>query len=169
MAGKKTKTSKKAATGTKKKQGKRGENSNKVFSYLAANPNKSLYEIAEAIDVTYAQVYNSISTPAGKILVEELEKQTAIAVQRIRAKALAYFEKFLDTPQKPEVELSALKFAIGNRLSKEEEAVPDELIFETVISEIGVVEQTTRKIYSKTTHKKKPEGEEGGEDDTPMP
>jgi len=168
MAKKTTKKKIKKKAKTKVSRGKTGEVLSKVLAVKARRPTKSLEDISLEIDESYRAVYEAITTPAGKMLVDELEKQTARTVQRIRAKALAMFEQFIVTDHKPEVQLSALKFAIGASLSREEEAAPEELIFETIISETGIMEQTTRKIYHKTTATVKPpnEDEEAAEDES---
>lgn len=150
------KTKKKGATG----RGKQGAAANKVMEKFASNPSLGITQLADDLEMRHQKVSQLLHTPAGMMMKEELDKLTLESLSRIRIKALTYFEDFLDNPLiRPDVKLNALKFALQTLMAREDEANPDELVFDTIISETGMVEQVTRKVYHKTTIKKGAEDE----------
>jgi hypothetical protein len=107
-------------------------------------------EMALALDKRYQKVWNNLETEEGQMLKAELEKEIAHAASRVRHKALAYFEDFLDDLSlAPSLRLQALKFALQNLMTQSDGPAPDELVFETMISTTGNIEKTSRKIYKK--------------------
>ena len=140
-----------------------------VLSFVACNPQLAPAEVSRMLNMQYSKVYRTMQSPAGKAMREEIEKDIAISVQRIKAKAMIELEKMLDSEAlKPETKLSVVKFAVGNGMIQEEVVKPEELIFETVISESGAIEQTTRKIFHKSTMKVANQENEA-DDDTSVP
>lgn len=164
----KKKVEKKPAKGATKKPKREkklakptSEEQNEVFKHVFANPKDSIAQISKKLNISYSRLQRMLGSDAGKALQDEINNELLVAIGRIRHKSLIRFEKLIDDPKiKNEILLSALKFALQKVVVEEREPEPEALVFETVISETGMVEQTTRKLYSKTTFKKGvPEGE----------
>jgi len=108
-------------------------------------------KIASELDRVYEVLGKSLDSERGQTIQDQLEKDIALAVARIKHKALKQFEVMLDSPMPPAVRLGYLRFAIGEDLVKGTGPRPDQLVFETMISETGTVEQSQRKVFTRTT------------------
>jgi hypothetical protein len=110
-----------------------------------------LTKIAAELERTYNVLEENIDNESGQNLQTRIEKEIALAVARIKHKALKQFEVMLDSPMPPAVRLGYLRFAIGEDLAKGTGPQPEQLVFETMISETGTVEQTQRKVFTTRT------------------
>jgi hypothetical protein len=123
-----------------------------LAEYADSLVGKSYSEIATTLNERYQKVYNNLQTSQGKMLQEELEKELAHSATRVRHKAMAYFEKFLDDEKiSPTLRLQAYRFALQQLMQKEGGPAPDELVFETMISTTGTIEKKSTKVYRKAT------------------
>jgi hypothetical protein len=113
-----------------------------VLRAKAAFPHATTQELARALSLPEDTIICVLDSPAGHVLLEQIDIDTAEYVASIRTKAFGKFSRFLEREDlKPETLLSALKFALSDSFQKHDTKKPDSLIFETVISASGQVEQ----------------------------
>lgn len=119
-----------------------------VYSAKGEYPAATLRNIADAIKISPDDVSRILKEPAGVLLVEQLNKDHAVYISRIQNTAMTKFEEFINREDiKPETLLSALKFALAATMNVKEEKKPDALIFETVITPAGTLEQSRKETH----------------------
>ena len=115
-----------------------------VFQVKAQFQTATAKDIATGLKLPLEAVRAVLNSVAGRVLTEQLEIDQAAHVSSIRKKALLQFSELLDDDKlKPETRLKALMFALSSTMSVKEEKRIDSLIFETIISDTGQVEQRT--------------------------
>ena len=108
-------------------------------------------QISEALGLPITLVASTLKSTAARIMLEQQEVDTGEYIANIRKRALNKFSDFLEREDiKPETMLNALKFALSSVMTDTEGKQPDSLIFHTVISETGQIEQVKKKVENDT-------------------
>lgn len=123
-----------------------------LAAYVDRVATETASEVGKRLNLRYAKAYKHLETDEGLALKEELEKELAQSAVRVRHKAMAGLERLLDSNHLSDaLRLQAYRFVLQHMLENLDGPTPDQLEFEAVITETGVVEKREIKVYHKTT------------------
>jgi len=114
-----------------------------ILKFKALNPNCTAQEVAAALEVPMSAVRGVLNTSAGRVLLEELGKDSLMMLADIRRKAMARVNELLNEggiPLKEEISLLRLILSpvVGNTQPTHEQP---KLVFQTSITPRGTIER----------------------------
>lgn len=121
----------------------------KCLALKSANPSISNTDIGKQLGISEAAVRVHLSSPKCDDFRNQLDREIKDFLVVLRERALYRLEELLESPKTPaSVRLSAIKLLLEDTI-KDTESDADEWIFETFITETGVLEKQIKKIYRK--------------------
>lgn len=103
----------------------------------------------QVIDDTYKKLREYAGTPTGKAMIDLLDQSRKEKIASLKDIALAnLFDMLSNVHTKDQVRAQLIRMVLGDKIGQTSEALePDELVFDTVISDDGTINQTIKKNY----------------------
>lgn len=133
----------------------------KIYAIKWVNPAMPNTEIGKCLGLHESSVRRYMDSEEGRKFQDSIDENFKRSFLGLQVKALKVFKDILDGTGNTAQKVSIGRFLLEKRLMVQGDDKPDEIHFETIISETGVMEQQTRKVYYKETYNKK----EGVEDE----
>ena len=123
-----------------------------ILRYKTLHPTHTVQEISNALEIPSSSVRGVLSSSAGRVLLEQLDKDSKMMLTDIRNKALARVSALLSAevgsiPLKEEIML--LRLILTPVVANTQPAhTPPKLIFKTTISPRGTIDRTIEEDQS---------------------
>ncbi len=129
----------------------------KIYAIKWINPAIANTEIGKCLGLHESSVRRYFDSEEGRKFQESIDENFKKSFLGLQIKALKVFKAILDSHGNIAQKVTIGRFLLEKRLMVQGDDKPDEIHFETIISETGVMEQQTRKVYYKETYSKKVE------------
>jgi len=125
----------------------------RIMELRAAEPSLSMREISRRLDCNVSTVSEHLKSEEGQEIEKDLAEATREQMRRLRTNAFTQLEEMLKGAAKlnPRLRFAILKYITEGVVGSIAEESPDEIVFETHITEAGTIEQQQRKVFYKQT------------------
>lgn len=135
-------------TGRKRSSRRHGTTKLQCIALRISHPEMSNAEIADELGICESGVSRALKASICQSAIDRVQANEEQFLMATRLKSLALLDAVIESPEEDIcLRVSTAKFLLKPVIEKVVELEPEELIFETIISESGAVTQDVRKLY----------------------